>query len=201
MARAPLVDAVAAGGWAWAMPVVVVGGAAAALGGSAGAGRGVGRTALAMARQGDLPRWLAAVHPRYRVPHRAEITLTVIVSVLVLTVDVRGAIGFSSFGVLLYYLIANLSALTQPLEQRRFPRWLQGSRGRRLPPAGDHLALAGDRRRPRGLRGRRRLPGHPRDDLTPVTGRDQARVDSRRRPPTPTRTSTSRSLASNELFV
>jgi APA family basic amino acid/polyamine antiporter len=78
-----------------------------------------------MARQGDLPRWLAAVHPRYRVPHRAEITLTVIVSVLVLTVDVRGAIGFSSFGVLLYYLIANLSALTQPLEQRRFPRWLQ----------------------------------------------------------------------------
>ena len=47
------------------------------------------------------------------------------VSVLVLTVDLRGAIGFSSFGVLLYYLIANLSAFTQHPDQRRFPRWLQ----------------------------------------------------------------------------
>ena len=47
------------------------------------------------------------------------------VSLLVLAIDLRGAIGFSSFGVLLYYLIANLSAFTQPPGQRRFPRWLQ----------------------------------------------------------------------------
>ncbi|MDT7708167.1 MAG: basic amino acid/polyamine antiporter, family, partial [Pseudonocardiales bacterium] len=86
---------------------------------------GVGRTALAMGRNGDLPRWLAAVHPRYRVPHHAELALAVVVSLLVLTVNLRGAIGFSSFGVLLYYLIANVSAFTQPAEQRRFPRWLQ----------------------------------------------------------------------------
>jgi APA family basic amino acid/polyamine antiporter len=31
-------------------------------------------------------------------------------------------IGFSSFGVLLYYAIANASAYTQPREQRRWPR-------------------------------------------------------------------------------
>jgi APA family basic amino acid/polyamine antiporter len=72
-----------------------------------------------------LPAWLAAVHPRYQVPHRAEITLAVVVSLLVLAVDLRGAIGFSSFGVLIYYLIANLSAFTQPTQHRRFPRWLQ----------------------------------------------------------------------------
>ena len=79
-----------------------------------------------MARNDDLPRSLAAVHPRYRVPHRAEIALAAaVVSVLVLTVDLRGAIEFSSFGVLLYYLIANLSAFTQHPDQRRFPRWLQ----------------------------------------------------------------------------
>lgn len=42
--------------------------------------------------------------------------------VLVLTIDLRGAIGFSSFGVLLYYLVANLSALRQ--QQRRYPRAL-----------------------------------------------------------------------------
>ncbi|MGH3330973.1 MAG: amino acid permease, partial [Nocardioidaceae bacterium] len=33
--------------------------------------------------------------------------------------------GFSSFGVLLYYLVANVSAFTQTGEHRRFPRWLQ----------------------------------------------------------------------------
>ncbi|NTW42058.1 MAG: APC family permease, partial [Cellulomonadaceae bacterium] len=85
---------------------------------------GVGRTALAMARHGDLPAPLAAVHPRFAVPHRAEVALAVAVGALVLTVDLRGAIGFSSFGVLTYYLVANLSALTQGAESRLFPRWL-----------------------------------------------------------------------------
>jgi APA family basic amino acid/polyamine antiporter len=58
------------------------------------------------------------------VPHRAEAVVAVAIVALVLTVDVRGAIGFSSFGVLLYYLIANASALTQVAAQRRFPRVL-----------------------------------------------------------------------------
>ena len=48
----------------------------------------------------------------------------VVVSMLVLVTDLRGAIAFSSFGVLLYYAVANASALTQPAEQRRYPRWL-----------------------------------------------------------------------------
>ena len=123
--RAPLADMVAVGSWAWAVPVVAVGGSAAALGALLALIAGVGRTTLAMARRADLPPWLAAVHPRYEVPHRAEVAVAVVVSVLVLTVDLRDAIGFSSFGVLLYYLIANLSAFTQPPGQRRFPRWLQ----------------------------------------------------------------------------
>ena len=86
---------------------------------------GIGRTTLAMARNRDMPPALAAVHPKYGVPHRAELLLAVIVIVLVLSTDLRNAIGFSSFGVLLYYLIANLSAITQPGEQRRYPKWLQ----------------------------------------------------------------------------
>jgi APA family basic amino acid/polyamine antiporter len=58
------------------------------------------------------------------VPHHAEIALAAVVGVLVLTTDLRGVIGFSSFGVLLYYAIANASALTQPAEQRRWPRFV-----------------------------------------------------------------------------
>jgi APA family basic amino acid/polyamine antiporter len=122
---APLADAVDVAGWDWAGPVVRFGAAAAALGALLALIAGIGRTALAMARHDDLPGWLAAVHPRFRVPHRAEVALAVAIGVLVLTVDLRGAIGFSSVGVLVYYLIANVAAFTQPRDQRRYPRALQ----------------------------------------------------------------------------
>ncbi len=110
---------------AWAGVVVRVGAAAASLGALLALVAGIGRTGLAMAREGDLPRWLSAVHPRFRVPHRAEVALAVVVVVLVLTVDLRGAIGFSSFGVLLYYAVANAAAFTQGGTDRLYPRWLQ----------------------------------------------------------------------------
>jgi basic amino acid/polyamine antiporter, APA family len=122
---APVAQTVESTGWAWASPVVRVGAAAASLGALLALVAGVGRTALAMGRQGDLPRWLAAVHPRFRVPHHAEVAVAVAVCVLVLTVDLRGAIGFSAFGVLVYYLVANLSAFTQTGHHRRYPRALQ----------------------------------------------------------------------------
>jgi APA family basic amino acid/polyamine antiporter len=122
---APLTASVQAGTWDWAVPVVRVGAAAASLGALLALIAGIGRTGLAMAREGDLPRWLSAVHPRYRVPHRAELLLAVVVCALVLTVDLRGAIGFSSFGVLLYYFVANLAAFSQGADRRRWPRALQ----------------------------------------------------------------------------
>ncbi len=122
---APLVDVAVAGGWDWAAPVVQVGAAAASLGALLALIAGIGRTSLAMAREGDLPRVLAAVHPRYRVPHRAELALGGVVIAVVLVADLRGAIAFSSFGVLLYYFVANLAAIGQDSSARRFPRWLQ----------------------------------------------------------------------------
>ena len=118
----PLAAAVDAAGAAFAVPVVRIGAALASLGALLALIAGIGRTSLAMARERDLPRWLAAVHPRFGVPHHAEVALAVVVGVLVLTTDLRGVIGFSSFGVLLYYAIANASALTQPPQDRRWPR-------------------------------------------------------------------------------
>ncbi|RGA05129.1 APC family permease, partial [Microbispora triticiradicis] len=105
-------------------PVVRAGAAPAALGALLALMAGIGRTGLAMARHRDLPGWLAAVHPRYRVPHHAEIALAAVVCVLVATADLRGVIGFSSFGVLVYYAVANASAFTQPASERRWPRAL-----------------------------------------------------------------------------
>jgi basic amino acid/polyamine antiporter, APA family len=122
---APLATALEAGSWPDLVPVARVGAAAACLGALLGLIAGVGRTGLAMAREADLPRWLGAVHPRHHVPHRAEVVLAVVVCALVLTVDLRGAVGFSSFGVLAYYLVANVAAFTQPADRRRWPRALQ----------------------------------------------------------------------------
>jgi APA family basic amino acid/polyamine antiporter len=122
---APLAAAVEAAGWTWASLLVRLGAAAAALGALLALIAGIGRTTLAMARHDDLPRWLAAVHERHQVPHHAEVAVAGLVCLLILLVDLRGAIGFSSFGVLLYYLIANVAAYTQGSDRRRFPRILQ----------------------------------------------------------------------------
>ncbi|MCX4737363.1 APC family permease [Streptomyces antibioticus] len=111
-AEAPLADAVRAAGVPGLVPVVRVGAAVAALGSLLALILGVSRTCLAMARDRHLPGALAAVHPRFQVPHRAELAVGAVVAVLAATVDVRGAIGFSSFGVLVYYAVANASAWT-----------------------------------------------------------------------------------------
>ncbi|MEU9295407.1 amino acid permease [Streptomyces sp. NPDC048266] len=108
----PLADAARGAGAAWLVPVVTVGAAVAALGSLLSLILGVSRTTLAMARDGYLPAVLAAVHPRFQVPHRAELAVGAVVAVVAATADVRAAIGFSSFGVLVYYGIANASAWT-----------------------------------------------------------------------------------------
>jgi APA family basic amino acid/polyamine antiporter len=47
-----------------------------------------------------------------------------IVAVAAVTVDLRTAIGFSSFAVLLYYALTNAAALALPAGRRRWPRAL-----------------------------------------------------------------------------
>jgi APA family basic amino acid/polyamine antiporter len=118
-AAAPLSDAARAAGADWLVPVVRVGGAVAALGSLLALILGVSRTTLAMARDRHLPHGLAAVHPKFKVPHRAELLVGAVVAVVAATADVRGAIGFSSFGVLAYYAVANASAWTLTPDEGR----------------------------------------------------------------------------------
>jgi APA family basic amino acid/polyamine antiporter len=92
--------------------VVRVGAVVAAVGSLLSLLLGVSRTTFAMARDGHLPGTLAAVHSRFGGPHHAEVATGIVVAVIAGTVDVRQAIGFSSFAVLTYYLVANLSAWT-----------------------------------------------------------------------------------------
>jgi APA family basic amino acid/polyamine antiporter len=123
---APLADALRAGRFAPLAAVVRVGAAVASIGVLLSLIAGISRTAFAMAAQGDLPAWLSAVHPTYRVPHRADLVIGGAVVLLVTVLNVGQAIGFSSFTVLTYYAITNAAALTLSPDERRWPRALAG---------------------------------------------------------------------------
>ena len=110
--QAPLRAVVEAGTLDSLAPAVQIGAAVASLSVLVSLLAGVSRTVFAMAAQGHLPHRLAAVHERRHVPHRALLLVGAIVAAAASLTDIRGAIGFSSFCVLFYYAIANMSALT-----------------------------------------------------------------------------------------
>jgi APA family basic amino acid/polyamine antiporter len=127
VSSAPLRTAVELAGADWAKPLVTAGAVVASLGALLALLAGVARTALAMGRNRDLPSRLAAVDPGRSVPVVAQVAVAAVVMLLVATIDLRGMIGFSSFGVLLYYAVANASAWTQEDRARRWPRALQAA--------------------------------------------------------------------------
>lgn len=121
-ASAPLAVAVEAGDLAMWSPVVRIGAAVATLGVLLSLIVGVSRTAFAMAANRDLPHFFASVHPRYQVPHRAELAVGIVVAATVALADLGSAIGFSAFTVLAYYAITNASAWRLDKSERRWPR-------------------------------------------------------------------------------
>jgi APA family basic amino acid/polyamine antiporter len=102
-------------------PVARIGAGLAALGVLLNLIPGISRTVLAMARRRELPATLAVVDERRSLPLRAELTVAAVVVAVVLVTDLRGAIGFSSVGVLAYYALTNASTLRLADGERRFP--------------------------------------------------------------------------------
>jgi basic amino acid/polyamine antiporter, APA family len=94
--------------------VVAVGGVTAMLGVILSQILGLSRMTFAMARRGDLPAWLAAVHPRHDVPHRAVLLIGFIAALVAATGTLAGVAAAASFTILVYYGIANLCALRMP---------------------------------------------------------------------------------------
>lgn len=108
--QAPLQAVVQAGPFAVVSGLVTAGAAVATAGVLLSLTAGMGRTAFAMARQGDLPHQLSQVSQRHQVPQLAGLTVGVVVIVLVLFADLRGAIAVSSFAVLAYYAVGHAAA-------------------------------------------------------------------------------------------
>jgi APA family basic amino acid/polyamine antiporter len=81
---------------------------------------GLSRILLAMARQGDMPRWFAHVGGDSS-PRRAVWGVGAFIAGLTLLGSVKTTWTFSAFTVLVYYAITNLTALRLPKEVRRYP--------------------------------------------------------------------------------
>jgi len=122
--RTPLLDAVLESRFEGGAVLVQVGAAAACLGALLALITGVGRTTMAMARERDLPSPLAKVGGKHTVPYVAELAVAAVVILLLLTTDVMTVVGFSSFGVLIYYAVANASAYTLAVHPGYAPKWL-----------------------------------------------------------------------------
>ena len=85
---------------------------------------GLSRVLLAMARRGEMPGGLAAVHAGSASPVAAVLATGAVVGALALAGDIGLTWSFSAFTVLVYYGLTNLAALRLRPESRRFPRWL-----------------------------------------------------------------------------
>ncbi len=84
---------------------------------------GVSRVAFAMGRESDLPATLAKLGKEQN-PWRSVLFVGAVSMVVAAFGDFVSAVAVSSFGTLLYYVIANLSALRLPRASRMFPRTL-----------------------------------------------------------------------------
>ena len=85
---------------------------------------GLSRVAFAMARDGEAPRALARLDAGGSTPRAAVWTIGLLIAGLAATGDVRLTWGFSALAVLLYYALANASALRVPDAERFVPRWV-----------------------------------------------------------------------------
>ena len=118
---APLQAASAATGRPWLGVVVSVGGVTAMLGVILSQLLGISRMAFAMARRGDLPRWLQHVHPRHGVPDRAVLATGAIGAIVAATGTLHDVAAAAALTILVYYGIANLAALRMPPGAKLYP--------------------------------------------------------------------------------
>jgi basic amino acid/polyamine antiporter, APA family len=117
---APLHAAALAFPLPWVAVVVSVGGVTAMLGVILSQLLGLSRMGFAMARRGDLPRFLETIHPVYHVPGRAVLLIGSIAAIVAATGTLRGVASAAAFSILIYYAIANLAALRMPGEAKLF---------------------------------------------------------------------------------
>src|SRR5712692_4935353 len=76
------------------------------------------RVAYTMGEANELPGWLGSIHPKFRIPRNAVLTIGFIVLVLALSFDLRRLLAIASIFTLTWYIITHFSALQLRKEQR-----------------------------------------------------------------------------------
>ena len=85
---------------------------------------GLSRVLLAMGRRRDVPECFGKVHQKTGVPRVAILGVAVVITLLVLSGDVKMTWSFSAFTVLIYYALTNLCAIRLTENERLYPKWI-----------------------------------------------------------------------------
>ncbi len=82
---------------------------------------GISRIVFAMARNNDLPLALSNISPRFSTPHYAIWVTGAFMVAAIILADLTLVVAVSTFAMLIFYLIANISASRIPSQYQRYP--------------------------------------------------------------------------------
>lgn len=85
---------------------------------------GVSRMAYAMAKRRDIPKVFSKLHSQYNTPYYSIWIVGILMSLLVLFIDLTRVVAISTFALLFYYALANVSALRLKVQKRLCPRFV-----------------------------------------------------------------------------
>lgn len=111
---APMIDYLALALPAFPTEIVIIVAGIASLGSLLALLAGMSRTAAVMGEDGELPKLFAIRGGPGNAPWFAEIAISLVVIVFVLSGNLVWTVGLSSFAILTYYAVANLAAYRQP---------------------------------------------------------------------------------------
>lgn len=123
---APLSLAIRQTGLSWTVPLVSLGGLLATASVLLTAILGISRMLFAMAQEKDLPPFLTSLHPKFRTPHKGVWAAGLIMAFLVYFFDLARVVSISSFSLLFYYSLANISALRLKKQAKKYPDVIPG---------------------------------------------------------------------------
>jgi APA family basic amino acid/polyamine antiporter len=124
VSSSPLTEAIGTTGNAGAIYIVSMGGLLATASVLLTSILGVSRMAYAMARRKDIPQALSKLHSKFNTPYYSVWIIGALMTVLVLFINLGKVIAISTFALLFYYALANVSALRLKVEKRVYPRFV-----------------------------------------------------------------------------
>jgi APA family basic amino acid/polyamine antiporter len=122
--NSPLEEAMKATGNSAATSIIAIGGILATASVLLTSVLGVSRMAYAMAKRKDLPQALGKLDPKRNTPIYSTWIIGIIMALLVLLIDLSKVVAISSFAMLFFYSLANISALRLKPEKRTYSKIL-----------------------------------------------------------------------------